>query len=70
MSQSIEERYRPGRVETPRNGQDSRATGEGVSVSVGDILDEDINVSDGRCKKQTHRDSLKSEKAKKGVKKR
>ena len=65
MSQSIEERYRPGRVETPRNGQDSRATGEGVSVSVGDILDEDINVSDGRCKKQTCRDSLKSEKAKK-----
>ena len=51
---------RNGRVETPRVDQDLRATGEGGSVIVEDVSDDDTNVSDWRGKKQTRRDSSKS----------
>ena len=60
MSKSQERSARTGRAETPRVDQDLKATGEGVSVIVEDVSDDDINVSDGRCKKQSCRDSSKA----------
>ena len=70
MTQRTNERDRTGRVESPRNGQYLRATGEGVSVNVEDILDDDVNASDGSCTKQTRRDSsFKTKSQKKGKRK-
>ena len=70
MTQRTNERDRTGRVESPRNGQYLRATGEGVSVNVEDILDDDVNASDGSCTKQTRRDSsFKTKSQKRGKEK-
>ena len=60
---------RTGRAETLRVDQDSIATGEGVSVIAEDASDDDTNVSDGRCRKQTCRGSSKALKAKRKGKK-
>ena len=73
MSQSKEVRYRPVHVEAPSNGQDLKATGEGVSIPAEDTLDEDTNVSGGKCNKQACRiveTPQKVKKPKKGERKR
>ena len=57
MSQHKDRSYSTGRAEAPRAGQDLKATGEGVSLVVEDICDDDTQMSDGRCMKQTGRDS-------------
>ena len=56
---------RTGRVETPRVDKDLRATGEGGSVIVEDVSDDGMQVPDGRCRKQTCRDSYKNFKRRK-----
>ena len=65
MSKSQKTSDRAGRAETLRVDQNLTTTGEGVSVIVEDVSDDDINLSDGRCNKQTCRDSLKTKKRKK-----
>ena len=51
--------------ETPRESQDSGATGEGDSGGEEDSRDDDINLSDGGCTNHTHRSSYQEGKRKK-----
>ena len=66
MSQQIDGSYSSGRKEAPIDRQDSTATGEGVSLVVEDICDDDTQMSDRRCKKQAGRDSFKHKPKHKG----
>jgi len=67
--QSTQKSDRTVDAETPSAAQDLTATGEGVSVSVEDVSDDDTNVSDWRGKKQTCRDSSKSHRLNRKMKK-